>query len=92
MVLAGLLAGMSVTFKLSNGPLALLLPVLWLFQRSGFWPHLRDVSVGCAAMLAGCLVTFAPWGWQVWRQFGNPIYPLYDGAFAPLRALVGWQP
>ncbi len=91
-VLAGLLAGMAVTFKLSNGPLALLLPALWFFRRTGFWLRLQDVALGSMATLVGCAVTFAPWGWQVWQAFGNPIYPLYDGAFAPLRALLGWQP
>jgi hypothetical protein len=42
--------------------------------------------------LAGFTICYGYWGWQLWTHFGNPIYPFYDAQFAPLRALLGWQP
>lgn len=92
LVLSGLLAGASIAFKLSNGPLAILLPGLWwLTARS--WPQrLTNVALGSAATMVGVLVTYGYWGWQLWTWFGNPIYPMYDGLFAVLRQWAGWQP
>lgn len=91
-VLAGLLAGVSVTFKLSNGPLVLVMPLIWLFHRGPFTNRLGHAVLGGVAMLVGCLVTFAPWGVQVWAEMGNPIYPLYGDVFEPFRKLLGWRP
>jgi len=89
---SGLLAGVSVALKWSNGPLAVCLPLLWLWapghpaMRMG-----RSFLAGCLTVLA-CVLTYLPWGWQLWRHFGNPFYPFMDEWMAPLRLLVGWTP
>ena len=90
-VLSGLLAGISVACKLSNGPLALAMPVLWALGGGGAKSAAWRVALAGAATLLGFTVAYAPWGWQMWQQFGNPVYPFYDPAFDPLRALLGWQ-
>lgn len=92
LVMSGVLAGVSVAFKLSNGPIAILMPVLWVCAGSGVRERVVDTALACAATLAGCALAYGYWGAQLWAHFGNPIYPFHDAAFAPLRALAGWAP
>jgi hypothetical protein len=84
-LIAGLLAGLAVTFKLSHGPLAVLLPLLFVFCE---WPDGRARAkwvVLCAlAVFVGFIITYGYWGYQLWLQFGNPIYPFYDGGYFDL--------
>ncbi len=89
--LSGFLAGMSVAFKISNGPLALLMPVLWFVFAKGLKQRLLAVAIGCTATLAGYFLVYLPWGWQLWEHFGNPMYPFYESVFAPLRTALGWR-
>jgi hypothetical protein len=91
--LSGLLAGISVAFKLSNGPLVLAtMPVVWLLAPGGpIAKRITLVGLGCALTLLGCAVAYAPWGAALWHEFGNPIYPFYDPLFTPLREAVGWS-
>lgn len=86
---SGACAGMAVAFKLSNGPLALVMPVLW-------WCAGRTVGGRLAAMALaslGCLLSFllfyGYWGWLLWRHHGNPVYPFYDAYFVALRGWFG---
>jgi hypothetical protein len=90
--LSGLCAGIAVAFKLSNGPLAVLIPVLWLFSARGARPRLLNTAWGCLATLAGFLVAYGYWGSLLWQYFGNPVYPFTDDLFVPLRAAAGWKP
>lgn len=91
-IASGLCAGVAVGFKLSNGPLALMLPLLWAWPRGTFTQRLgRSVAAG-SSLLASYALTYGYWGWQLWTHYGNPIFPLYDGSFAPLRAALGWHP
>jgi hypothetical protein len=88
-LIAGLLAGLAVTFKLSNGPLAVLLPLLFVFC-SGRWASRAKWVVLCAlAVFVGFIITYGYWGYQLWLQFGNPIYPFYGGYFDLLRNWTG---
>ena len=89
---SGLLAGIAVAFKLSNGPLALVLPLLWATSGRGFVERALNVARGGAATIAGFVLAYGYWGAQLWTNFGNPLYPFYDGWFVGLRAAVGWQP
>lgn len=89
---SGLLGGVAVAAKLSNGPLVLLLPLLWLLISGSGPVRLQRIVLGCAAILAGFAVAYAPWGWQLWQLHGNPIFPFADDWFGLLRAAVGWTP
>jgi len=91
-LLSGLFAGVAVAFKLSNGPLAVLLPAIWFFSATAMPARLRIVLAGSAATLTGFVITYGYWGALLWNHFGNPVYPFYDHLFAPLRSLTGWQP
>lgn len=89
-LLSGLCAGLAVAVKLSNGPLAVFMPGLWLLGARGPRRRLAAVLLGSIGTLAGFLLGYGYWGWLLWRHFGNPLFPFYDHWFAPLRAWVGW--
>ena len=91
-VISGLLGGLSIAFKLSNGPLALLLPLLWMLAPGTVTARCRQTIWGCVAILAGFGIAYAPWGWQLWELHGNPIYPFADGWAAQLRPWFGRAP
>jgi hypothetical protein len=91
-LLSGLFAGVSVACKLSNGPLALLLPGLWVLSASSIKERMRNAILGGAATVAAFVLAYGYWGWELWTHFGNPVYPFGDAWFAPLRTLLGWQP
>ncbi|MDP3761260.1 MAG: hypothetical protein Q8R01_12175 [Ramlibacter sp.] len=91
-LLSGLLAGVSIACKLSNGPLAVLLPMLWILPSAPMRTRLANAALGGVAMVGGFFIAYGYWGRLLWLHFGNPIYPFYDPLFAPVRALLGWQP
>lgn len=91
-LVSGLLAGLATTFKFSNGPLALLLPLVWVMGEGPLRWRVAQVMRGGIATVAGFALTYGYWGWQLWTRFGNPLYPFYDPLFAPLRQLLGWTP
>jgi len=88
--LSGLFAGVSVAFKLSNAPLAILLPLIWLLHSGSAWERAKRLTFGGLCAVVGYAVAYGYWGWQLWVHFGNPIYPFYDSLFAPIRELLGW--
>ncbi|UNK50412.1 hypothetical protein MNR01_05170 [Lysobacter sp. S4-A87] len=87
--LAGVVLGLGVSFKLTNAIYALALGVAVL---SGPWSWTRRIK--CAASLtvattATIAVVAGPWLWGMWRQFGNPLFPQFNGWFqAPLAIPV----
>ena len=89
-LLSGLAGGVAVALKLSNGPLVVLLPALWLACAPAWPGRLRMVVLGSASALAGFVAGYGYWGWLLWRHFGNPLYPFQDHWFAPLRTWLGW--
>jgi hypothetical protein len=91
-ICSGLLAGVAVAGKLSNGPLALLLPGLWLLSASGTRERVANVVLGGVATVIAFVGAYGFWGWELWLHVGNPIYPFADDWFAPLRAWLGWRP
>lgn len=89
-LLSGLAAGLAVALKLSNGPLAIWLPALWLLCARQWRGRLLGVLLGCAGTLLGFLIGYGYWGWLLWRYFGNPLFPFHHHWFAPLRVWLGW--
>jgi hypothetical protein len=91
-VLSGLFAGLSVACKLSNGPLVVLLPILWVAAQAGYGRKLQALLLGGGATMASFVISYGYWGWQLWTHFGNPFFPFFDGWFEMLRQAVGWHP
>ena len=91
-LLSGLLAGVSVAFKLSNAPVAIVLPLLWVWGRDTMSSKARRLVQAGLGAVAGFAMAYGYWGWQLWTHFGNPIFPLYDNWFESLRDLSGWRP
>lgn len=89
-VFSGVCAGLAVALKLSNGPLAVLMPALWLLCARELRGRLLAVLLGSTGGIAGFLLGYGYWGWLLWRHFGNPVFPFYHHWFAPLRAWLGW--
>lgn len=90
-VISGLLGGIAVACKLSNGPLVILLPVLFFFCHGELLQRLKWVISNTLGVALGFGVTYGYWGYQLWLQFGNPLFPFYNGYFEPVRAMLGWQ-
>jgi hypothetical protein len=88
---SGLMSGASVGLKLSSGPLVIVLPILWFMAPGPIRSRLLRVASGTLLCVAGFVVVYGWWGWQLWQYFGNPLYPFYDHWFEPLRAMTGWS-
>jgi hypothetical protein len=91
-LLSGFCAGAAVALKLSNGPLAILMPLLWGIRGSTLKHRIANMVLGSVATLAGFVLLYGYWGWQLWSHYGNPMYPFYDSWFAPVRAWLDWRP
>lgn len=89
---SGACAGLAVAFKVSNGFLALVLPLLWVWVPGTWSQRIARVAAGLVGLGASFLASYGWWGWQLWTHYGNPVYPLYDGWFAPVRDALGWRP
>lgn len=89
---SGTLAGMATAFKLSNGPLVLLLPLLWFFSAESWKQRAANMAAAGAVAAVTFLALYGPWGLHLWRLFGNAVYPAYDDLFEPVRAWLEWRP
>lgn len=78
---AGLLAGLSVAFKLSNGFAAVFLPLLLLWGPQGATLIARAKSMlWCAVAIAvGFVVSYGYWGYLLYKEFGSPLFPFIGG-------------
>lgn len=87
MALAGLICGAALGLKLTNilyaAPLGLLILALL---------GLRAAIVAGIAMGVGFLLLWAPFALMLWREYGNPVFPMYNDLFRspdylPIRLL-----
>lgn len=89
---AGLLLGLASAIKLSNAVPAIVLGLLWVMK----WALGQVAFRRVAAFGAGIALAFAAgagwWMAWLWRDFGNPIFPLYNNVFhspyAPLQPMT----
>jgi hypothetical protein len=77
--LAGVLFGIAAALKYSNAAYAVAALPLALAMRGGF-----AYLIGAAAALA---VLAGPWLVLMFREFGNPVFPLFNGWFRSPHAL-----
>jgi hypothetical protein len=78
--LVAALWGVSAAFKLSNGLFLPLLLFWWWQPESPRLPLRRGAALALGAV-TGFGVLYAPWGWQLWRLTGNPVYPFLGSLF-----------
>jgi hypothetical protein len=90
-LLCGLLGGCSVALKLSNGALVVFLPFVCAFLSRTWKLRVQHFLVCLMAVVLGFTLLYGWWGWQLWLQFGNPLFPFGDSLFEPIRLILGWK-
>jgi hypothetical protein len=76
-VLAGLLIGAAVGLKLTNAVYAIGAAAAVLAASR---PHLATLCLGIGGAV-GALATGGAWSLMLWRELGNPIFPLFNAVF-----------
>ncbi|WOH49753.1 glycosyltransferase 87 family protein [Bradyrhizobium sp. sBnM-33] len=90
-ILAGLLIGAAVGLKLTNVVYALGAAAAVLVAAR---PLLATLCLGVGGLI-GALATGGAWGLMLWREMGNPIFPLFNAVFqskelVPMN-IMDWQ-
>jgi hypothetical protein len=78
LLLSAAFAGVAVACKLSNGPLAIVLPLVWWFAPGTPGQRIARVLSASAVALCAFAIVYGYWGWQLWRSFGSPFYPFWS--------------
>jgi hypothetical protein len=76
-ILAGLLLGAAVGLKLTNVVFALAAAAAVLLSAR---PLVAMICLGLGGALGG-FATGGAWSLMLWREMGNPIFPLFNGVF-----------
>ena len=77
---AGFLMGCAVAFKLTFGVYALGLFAACAAYGTVKARLVRPLTTG-AFMALGFLLCYGPWGWILWREFANPLFPYFNSIF-----------
>lgn len=75
-LISGALIGLSVAFKLSNAPLVLALTLPILLSSNRMVAKVRQLALLGAGSSIGYIVGYFPWGYQLFRAFGDFYYPI----------------
>jgi hypothetical protein len=79
----GPLLGFAVGLKLTALPFAGAVAIAYAWQE--LTNPSRNAARQIVALVAGGLVatlaTMAPWGWQLWERYHNPLFPFFNGIF-----------
>ena len=78
---AGFLGGLAVGFKLTAGAYALGLAVLVVALPTGLFERSRRLAVLGLGGVAGAVISYGPWGYELWTRFGNPFFPYFNDVF-----------
>lgn len=81
MGLAGVLLGMATGLKLTNGPFAAALLFCLLLQPLPWRDLLRFLLAAGAGCLLGFLLTYGYWGWFLYSELQNPVFPQFNQVF-----------
>src|SRR5262249_16418506 len=79
--LAGLMVGSAVGLKLPTAPFAVGFCLAFLFVAGAFWRRLFLAFFFGVGVLAGIGVFAGHWMWMLWRDYGNPLFPYFNGFF-----------
>ena len=98
LVAAGALVGLAVGLKLTNAVHALALLVAFAAYPASASARLRMMATFGAGCALGAVVTGGYWHYEMWRTYGNPLFPQFGNLFPnPLGSSLGvadmrWHP
>ncbi|MCZ2439832.1 MAG: hypothetical protein LC119_06625 [Burkholderiales bacterium] len=77
------LAGAAVGLKWTNAPYALAMLVTQVVMLWGPRWRVRVLiwSALVGALSLGFMLLYAVWGWQLWQNYGSPVFPLFNQLF-----------
>ncbi|MGH7249811.1 MAG: hypothetical protein ACREGC_02455, partial [Minisyncoccia bacterium] len=81
-LIAGVLMGAAGALKLSNLVFGPACAVLLICMQTTYVSRVRAVVLLGAGAFLGFALMQMYWGWQLWREFGNPLFPNF-GVFFP---------
>ncbi len=88
-LLAGVLLGVAVALKLTNATYAIGIAAAMLAAPQPWGRKLRNLIIVTVSALIAASALAGWWYWQVWQQFGNPLFPQMNSIFgAPLAAPI----
>ncbi len=76
-LLGGLLIGAATGLKLTNASYAIGSIAAVLMARK----PVQSIFLLAVGGMVGVVATEGRWAWFLWRTFGNPLYPYYNGIF-----------
>jgi len=83
--LSGTLTAVGIALKLSLVPVSVAIPLVALIAWQTIFTGFRDriLVLVCWGMgaCAGLLVAYGPWGYLLWQEFGNPVFPFFNSIF-----------
>jgi Glycosyltransferase family 87 len=80
-LLAGALLGAATALKLSNATHAVAATGLLLWLQRPWSSRFRFAAGYVAAVGFAFVAVSAPWSYRLWRQFGNPLFPMLNNVF-----------
>ncbi len=86
-VVSGFVMGLGAGLKLTNATYALALCVALLTLPGTAWLRLRIAFLFGVGVLCGIALTAGHWFSTMWKQFGNPLFPQFNGIFGSPLAL-----
>ena len=80
--IAGALLGAAAGARIHNSIFVAALFCALLFTRfADRNARLRAIAAFSLAAFVAWLACFAPWGYRLYREFGSPLFPLFNGVF-----------
>lgn len=82
MLVPGLIMGLAVGLKLTNGIFALALALTLLLTGNQRWSgRFAAALVYAGGVVISTLALAGPWMWRLWREIGNPLFPQFNAVF-----------
>ncbi len=81
MFIAGLLCGIAIGLKPTNAIFGLAFFAAALVTDKLRFDHIKSVIFYCIGGTIGAVAVYSPWGFALYKEFGNPFFPLLNQYF-----------
>ena len=80
-VLSGFILGAAAGLKLTHAPYAAATGITLIVFYRRIKNPIRNIGAFTLAGVTGFLVAYGYWGWFLWKNFGNPVFPFFNSIF-----------